>query len=196
MPRFSPYTQCHTYTASTSFQPRWWLKKPTWASGKYPRRNHEGTTEGRQDGAKKKQALEGVTECGRSPPQERVHRDGEHDREDNPVDVVEDATGQELHVRRRFRRVDRAVDAVPVQLRESDAGHEVTDHRGQVRRNEARQQCGADPVVAHPGPVPVDAPSRRATSRSINRRVTVLARGKDGVTQHDHPPWMGCGPTA
>jgi hypothetical protein len=28
-----------------------------------------------------------------------VDRDDEHEREDDPVDVVEDATGQELHVR-------------------------------------------------------------------------------------------------
>src|SRR5216683_7440641 len=45
-------------------------------------RNHEGTTDGRQDGAPK-QALERVAECGRSPPQERVDRDYEHDGEDN-----------------------------------------------------------------------------------------------------------------
>jgi len=150
MPRFSPHTQCHTYTARISFQPRLWLKKPTWASGEVHPWNHEGTTEGRQYGPPKNRALEGVPECGRSTPQGRVHRYDEHDREDNPVEVVEDATGQELYVRRRFRRVDRAVDAVPVQLRESDAGHEVTGHRGQVRRNKARQQCGTDPCGRAP----------------------------------------------
>src|SRR6266700_6911533 len=170
-----------------SFQPSLWLKKPTWASGKYTRGIMKTTLMVAKDGAEE-QALERVAECRRAPPQERVDRDGEPDGEDNPVDVVEDATGQELHVRRRLRRVDRAVDPVPVQLRESDAGHEVTDHRGQVCRDDGRQQCGADPVVAHPGPVPVDAPTRRATSLSINRRAAVVARGKDGVTRHDHPP--------
>src|SRR5712691_6741454 len=106
MPRFSPYTQCHTYTASTSFQPRWWLKNPTWAAGKYTR---------------------GIMKA-------------------------------QLMVARM------------------------------VPKNRPLSQCGTDPVVAHPGPVPVDAPTRRATSLSINRRVTLLARGKDGATRHDHPP--------
>src|SRR6266699_7195547 len=117
--------------------------------------NHEDNADGGKDGAEE-QALERIAECGRAPPQERVDRDGEHEREDDPVDVVEDAAGQELHVLRRLRRVDRAVDPVPVQLRESDAGHEVTDHGGQVRGNEASQQCGTYPVIAHPGPVPID----------------------------------------
>src|SRR6266571_3928336 len=164
--------------------------------------NHEDNADGGEDGAEQ-QALERVAERGRAPPQERVDRDSEHDREDNPVDVVEDSTGQELDVRRRLRRVDHAVDAVPVQLRQSNAGHEVTDHGGQVRRDEARQQCGTYSVVAHPCPVPIDylltcrVASSLLTYRRVTVLVTVLARGDHGATRHDHPPsrW-GCAPTA
>ena len=96
---------------------------------------------------------------------------------------MEDATGQELQVGRRLRRVDRAVDPVPVQLRESDAGHEVTDHGGQVRGNEASQQCGTYPVIAHPGPVPIDGllTRRVADGPLANRRITVPARGERGA---------------
>src|SRR6266851_2542668 len=51
--------------------------------------NHEHNADGGKDGAEE-QALKRVAACGRSPPQERVDRYDEHDREDNPVDVVED----------------------------------------------------------------------------------------------------------
>src|SRR6266705_4885130 len=53
--------------------------------------NHEDNADGGKDGAEE-QALERVAECRRAPPHERVDRDGEHDGEDNPVDVVADAT--------------------------------------------------------------------------------------------------------
>src|SRR6266568_7605042 len=60
-------------------------------------RNHEHNADGGKDRTEE-QTLERVAECGRAPPQERVDRDGEHGSEDNPVNVMEDTTGQELHV--------------------------------------------------------------------------------------------------
>src|SRR2546429_3966567 len=75
--------------------------------------NHEDNADGGKDGAEE-QALEGGAECGRAPPQERVDRGREHGREDNPVEDGEDATGQELNVRRCFRWVIIAVVQVHV----------------------------------------------------------------------------------
>src|SRR5712692_2961637 len=47
-------------------------------------------------------------------------------------------------------------------------------------RNNGCQQCGADPVFAHPGAVPVESATRLDASISISRRVSVRARHKDG----------------
>src|SRR5438270_8149042 len=49
-------------------------EEPDIGSGEVHPRNHEGTTDGRQDGAED-QPLEGVAECGRPPPQQRLNRD-------------------------------------------------------------------------------------------------------------------------